>query len=96
MSDGNFELPIIELQIKYLGQRITHAFMAHQDELSAYVKKSVDAIFTSENIQAEVDKLCYDCMQECIKEVFNAPPLKAALVKIMINDVLKKIGATPE
>lgn len=96
MSDGNFELPIIELQIRHLGQQITHAFLAHSEELSAYVKKSVDALFTSENIQEEVDKLCYNCMQECIKEVFNSYPLKVALVKIMTDDVLKKISAEPE
>lgn len=92
MSD--FNMPIIELKLRYMSEQIHHAFVMHQNELSEHIKKSIDALMTDANIQKEVDKLCYDCMQECIKEVFNSAEVKRDLVKIMTEQVLARLNKT--
>lgn len=93
---NEFGMPIVELRLKHLGQEIIHAFAMYEGELNGYIKKSVEALMTDAYIQEEIDRLCYDCMKECIKEVFESAAVKRDLTAIMTEQVLARLsGNTP-
>jgi hypothetical protein len=92
----DYGMPLVELRLKGLGKQIVHYFTMYEGELNGSIKRSVEALMTNENIQREIDRLCYDCMKECIKEVFNSTAVRSDLITIMTEQVLARIsGNTP-
>lgn len=91
----DFPMPIVELRLKHMGQQIVHAFAMYENELSGHIKKSIEALMTDDSIQEEIDRLCYDCMKECIKEVFESAVVKRDLIKVMTDQVLSRINEAP-
>lgn len=91
---NDFNIPIVEVRLKHMGQQILHAFTMQQNDLSEHIKKAMDDLMTDKHIQEEIDRLCYDCLKECIKEVFESQAVKRDLIKIMTEQVLARLNTT--
>jgi len=91
----DFSMPIVELRLKHMGQQIVQAFAMYEGELNGHIEKSVAALLTDESIQKEIDRLCYECLKECIEEVFESAVVRRDLIKIMTDQVLARINVAP-
>ncbi len=59
-------IPIIEVQVRAMGQVIQNAMMTHADDINAMVKSACDRLLTAEHIQHKIDSAVQDAINGAI------------------------------
>lgn len=81
-------MPILRLELDYARERMTQAWMVHQDALNEMVADSLRRELSVDNVKNRVDRAVMSAIDEAIKDISANTTIKR-LVRDIVLDALE-------